>query len=94
MFSPGFIARVVTLLSADSGKKNNNSGESRSLLASVEVKDSTVVAGNKQENAPDTDTSSELIKDLTGYFGSYMPQNRRSVRRRPLLFTDRFLSSR
>lgn len=73
MFCPGFIARVVTLLSSDSGKKNNNSEKSRSLLESVEVKDSTVVAGNKQANTPDTDTSSELIKDLAGYFGSYMP---------------------
>lgn len=75
-------------------RKDNNSGESRSLLASVEVKDSTVVAGNKQENAPDTDTSSELIKDLTGYFWELYAPEINGVRRRPLLFTDRFLSSR
>lgn len=50
--------------------------ESRPLLETCKVKDSTVVAGNKQVNTPDTDTSLELIKDLREYFGSHMPQNK------------------
>lgn len=50
--------------------------KSRPLLETGEVKDPTVVAGNKQVKAPDTDTTLELIKDLTEYFGSYMPRNK------------------
>lgn len=44
--------------------------KSRTVLVTCKVKDSTVVAGNKQVNTPDTDTSLELIKDLREYFGS------------------------
>lgn len=50
--------------------------ESRPLPETCKVKDSAVVAGNKQVNTPDTDTSLELIKDLREYFGSYMPRNK------------------
>lgn len=50
--------------------------ENRPLLETCKVKDTMVVAGNKQVNTPDTDTSLELIKDLREYFGSCMPQNK------------------
>lgn len=50
--------------------------ESRPLLETCKVKDSMAVAGNKQVNTPDTDTSLELIKDLREYFGNCMPQNK------------------
>lgn len=51
-------------------------GENRPLRETCKVKDFMVVAGNKQVNTPDTDTSLELIKDLREYFGSCMPQNK------------------
>lgn len=50
--------------------------ESRPLLETCKVKDSMVVAGNKQVNTPDTDASLQLIKNLREYFGSCMPWNK------------------